>query len=101
MVVTRCPNCVGRKTLIAPGGMLKDCPNCKGVGYVRAEVEDKAMGVSNSVLGESGSEEVVPVKRKKRVAKTVEELGETRVIIKKRKQRKARASDDQEKECRG
>ncbi len=76
MVVTRCPSCVGRKTLIAPGGMLRDCFNCKGVGYVRAEVEDKAVDLPGGLLGESGSEEAVSVKRKKRVAKPIKKCDE-------------------------
>ncbi|MGE4118961.1 MAG: hypothetical protein AB7F29_13895 [Candidatus Nitrosocosmicus sp.] len=46
------------------------------MGYVRAEVEDKAVDLPGGLLGESGSEEAVSVKRKKRVAKPIKKCDE-------------------------
>ena len=35
--ITRCDSCHGKKKLTGLGGMIKDCPACKGVGYVSVE----------------------------------------------------------------
>jgi len=40
--IVRCDSCHGRKRLVGMGGMIKDCPACKGVGYVSAEPPIKA-----------------------------------------------------------
>lgn len=37
MSVTRCDCCMGKKTVIGLGAIVKDCPNCKGVGYVKVD----------------------------------------------------------------
>jgi len=37
---TRCPNCKGQKTFQKIGGMgTRDCSQCKGIGYLTAEVK--------------------------------------------------------------
>jgi hypothetical protein len=39
---TRCPNCKGQKTFQKIGGMgTRDCSQCKGIGYLTAEVKEK------------------------------------------------------------
>lgn len=40
MSFTRCCHCKGRKQTMGLGAMLKDCPECKGVGYVKPKVID-------------------------------------------------------------
>lgn len=37
MTTTRCETCVGRRTIIGLGGLVKECPTCKGVGHVKVE----------------------------------------------------------------
>lgn len=37
MTTTRCDTCVGRRTIIGLGGLVKECPTCKGVGHVKIE----------------------------------------------------------------
>ena len=51
MSSTRCDCCQGRRTVVGLGGMVVDCSNCKGAGYVRADAP---------------VETVVVVKRKRR-----------------------------------
>ena len=41
MSVIRCESCLGRKTMMGMGGMKKDCPLCKGIGYIKTK-EDKS-----------------------------------------------------------
>jgi len=43
MTTTRCETCVGRRTIIGLGGLVKECPGCKGVGHVKVaeSVEQK------------------------------------------------------------
>lgn len=41
MTTTRCETCVGKKTILALGGLVKECPNCKGIGHVKVEEELK------------------------------------------------------------
>ena len=35
--IMRCDSCHGKKKLIGLGSIVKDCPACKGVGYVAVE----------------------------------------------------------------
>jgi DnaJ-class molecular chaperone len=35
MALDRCPACVGKKKIMGLGSMIKDCPECHGVGYVK------------------------------------------------------------------
>ncbi len=35
--IMRCDSCHGKKTVIGLGNIVKDCPACKGVGYVNFE----------------------------------------------------------------
>ena len=37
MTTTRCETCVGRRTIVGLGGLVKECPACKGVGHVKVE----------------------------------------------------------------
>jgi hypothetical protein len=43
MALDKCPSCKGRKSVMGMGMIVKNCSNCKGVGYV--EVEARAMPV--------------------------------------------------------
>ena len=36
-LASRCPACAGRKKITGLGGMIKDCGECRGVGYVKVE----------------------------------------------------------------
>ena len=42
-MVIRCECCAGRKKIVALGGIVKDCGNCKGVGYVASIAPDKTV----------------------------------------------------------
>jgi DnaJ-class molecular chaperone len=35
MSTVRCDGCHGKRYLIGLGGMQKECPACRGVGYVK------------------------------------------------------------------
>ena len=37
MTTTRCETCVGKKTILGLGGLVKSCPKCNGVGHVKIE----------------------------------------------------------------
>ena len=37
-MVMQCSVCRGRKQITGLGGMVKDCANCKGVGFVKEEI---------------------------------------------------------------
>ena len=43
MKIVRCFRCRGAKEVMAIGMQVKECPECKGVGYV--EEEEKALNV--------------------------------------------------------
>ncbi len=43
MAIDRCECCLGRKKIVALGGIVKDCINCKGVGYVASQALDSAV----------------------------------------------------------
>jgi len=38
MAYDRCPCCNGKKTVVALGGMIKECKECNGVGHVQPVV---------------------------------------------------------------
>jgi hypothetical protein len=38
-MIQRCPCCIGKKTIIGLGAMIKDCPNCKGVGHIKVVLD--------------------------------------------------------------
>lgn len=45
-MITRCDKCLGKKTLIGLGGLIKDCPKCEGIGHLKivltpADIVDK------------------------------------------------------------
>lgn len=37
VIINRCRRCEGRKTICALGGITKSCPECHGIGHVKAE----------------------------------------------------------------
>ena len=37
MTTKRCETCVGRRTIVGLGGLIKECPACKGVGHVKVD----------------------------------------------------------------
>lgn len=37
MTLSRCDCCHGRRRITGLGGMDRDCGNCKGVGFVKAD----------------------------------------------------------------
>lgn len=36
-MITRCPCCVGKKTLMGLGCIVKKCPECKGIGHIKVD----------------------------------------------------------------
>jgi len=34
-MIERCPSCLGKKTLMGLGAMIKECHNCQGVGHIK------------------------------------------------------------------
>ena len=54
MAFERCPCCVGKKTIVALGGMIKDCKECNGVGHVKPAVvvEKKKRKSKESIIQE-------------------------------------------------
>jgi hypothetical protein len=38
-MITRCPKCTGKKVIMGMGGILKNCPECKGIGHVKFDNE--------------------------------------------------------------
>jgi len=36
-MITRCDCCIGKKTIIGLGALIKDCPKCKGIGHIKTE----------------------------------------------------------------
>lgn len=41
MAITRCEMCMGKKTILGLGCLIKDCPGCKGIGHVKVVDEIK------------------------------------------------------------
>ena len=39
MMLNRCGSCHGKKTIVAPGNFVKECPKCAGIGYVKVETK--------------------------------------------------------------
>lgn len=39
-MASRCTQCSGRKIIRGVGGMRKECPTCKGIGFVK-DIESK------------------------------------------------------------
>lgn len=39
--IIRCECCVGKKTIIGLGGIIKKCPECKGIGFIDAKKDDE------------------------------------------------------------
>ncbi len=48
-MITRCPCCVGKKTIVGLGAMIKDCPNCKGVGHVTVVLDHDKIKIHTDV----------------------------------------------------
>lgn len=48
MITERCDTCYGKKTIMALGALIKECPKCKGVGHVKIE-ESKTITVESEV----------------------------------------------------
>jgi phage FluMu protein Com len=42
-MLKRCPRCNGLRKIAAIGGIKKDCPNCKAIGFV----EDKPVTIDS------------------------------------------------------
>ena len=38
-MITRCTSCLGKKTIVGLGGIMKDCPVCDGIGHVTVVLE--------------------------------------------------------------
>ena len=55
----RCECCNGKKTILALGGLIKKCRECSGVGHISTAVEKEL------------TDEIIPVKTKIVVKKTV------------------------------
>ena len=36
-MLNRCDSCCGKKTIVAPGNFVKECPKCSGIGYVKVD----------------------------------------------------------------
>jgi transposase len=41
MTTQRCDCCIGKKTILGLGALIKECPKCKGVGHVKVDAEIK------------------------------------------------------------
>ena len=39
MTTERCDCCIGKKTILGLGALIKKCPKCNGVGHVKIELE--------------------------------------------------------------
>lgn len=39
-MITRCDMCLGKKTIVGLGMLVKDCPRCDGIGHVKV-IENK------------------------------------------------------------
>jgi DnaJ-class molecular chaperone len=39
MILNRCDSCCGKKTIVAPGNFVKECPKCAGIGYVKIDTK--------------------------------------------------------------
>ena len=38
-MLNRCDGCCGKKTIVAPGNFVKECPKYAGVGYVKIDTK--------------------------------------------------------------
>lgn len=65
--LTQCFSCNGRKQLTGLGGMMTDCPACKGVGFVDKSIFKEEY----ACISTSGSADSVPVIRDSVIAKEI------------------------------
>ena len=40
-MIARCPVCVGKKTIMGLGCIIKKCPECSGVGHIKVKEVEK------------------------------------------------------------
>jgi len=45
MIITRCPCCMGKRTIMGMGCLIKECPQCDGVGHIEAKKSDDKIEV--------------------------------------------------------
>lgn len=43
-MITRCTSCLGKKTIVGLGMIIKDCPNCDGIGHIKIEKDEAPNG---------------------------------------------------------
>ena len=50
-MIQRCETCMGKKTIIGLGCLIKDCPSCKGVGHIKVVLDHDEVHIDNPKRG--------------------------------------------------
>lgn len=64
--IARCTRCRGRKVVVGLGGMIKKCPDCKGVGFVSSKTKEQKTPDSEGVSIELKTAQLTDKKKRGR-----------------------------------
>ena len=49
-MIERCYSCMGKKTIIGLGALIKDCPVCDGVGHITIKEDSDCIDLPNEPI---------------------------------------------------
>jgi excinuclease UvrABC ATPase subunit len=63
-MIERCSCCLGKKTIMGLGSMIKDCPECDGIGHVKVDHVDGYVKTEKAYLEKVATDNMAKPKRK-------------------------------------